>query len=73
MPLITTLEGSSSENEDEQIFAQSSMYFSLPIEDKEIDDDDDDDDDHILIKLLSKRKRHTQRKTLINKKFQNID
>jgi hypothetical protein len=66
MPLITTLEGSSSENEDEKIFAQSSfMSFSLPIEDKETDDDDD----HILIKLLSKRKRHTQRKTLINKKF----
>jgi hypothetical protein len=69
MPLITTLEGSSSENEDEQIFAQSSMSFSLPIEDKETDDDDD----HIPIKLLSKKKRHTQRKTLINKKFQNID
>ena len=53
MPLITTLEGSSSKNKDEQIFAQSSsMSFSLPIEDKEIDDDDD----HIPIKLLSKRK-----------------
>ncbi|XP_059436416.1 uncharacterized protein LOC132169397 [Corylus avellana] len=72
MPLIITLEGSSSENEDEQIFTQSSsMSFSLPIEDIEIVDDDDDD--NIPIKLLCKRKRHTQHKSLINKKFQNID
>jgi hypothetical protein len=51
------------ENEDEQTLTQSSsMSFSLPFEDIE------SDDDNISIKLLCKRKRDSQQKTLINKK-----
>jgi hypothetical protein len=61
MPPSTMLQGT--ENEDGQTLTQSSsMSFSLPIEDIE------SDDDNISIKLLCKRKRDSQQKTLINKK-----